>query len=604
MNREEDYSKVIELLEDLKKRISEGRIRFSELGADLIAELVDAGFDSEYTEDEKKAHKALIAAYVQQYNTISCLNNRSAEVEYFETLICTMRSWMLLTIQTEKEFMERIKCRQAGVLPEQMATIEDDKVKHIRMDVREIFLQQNADLFTINYQRLDVVVKYLAIENYYGKNNYGFSLYQKLQALRSGQSENMPEQYEIYSRETFNNLIHDIEKNGWDDTSEISLDNRLFLADGAHRLAASLYFGVPEIRVQVIDEKIEIVPFSIEYLRDGGFTEAEISIIQEKARELVDKCKVNISCILWPPVEQYFNQITEEIAPGCKYKDYIYTEETFPRIVHGIYHIDDIAEWKIQMKIDAMKNCPVKKIRVIELEILAPCFRLKQLNGNTISVVGEKLKEIIRNKYSKLVENYVYDIVIHTGDNFKQSEYIMKLFEPVISLRDYFSKIQNLNYFLIKHETPYMPKDFPESYAFSKDIDIICAEEDYLKLKNITEFFLQEKVSDYEVRKIATKNGMLFRIELKGFLIIQLDLGIGVDGICQKFWKNALNKKVEKDGYYLPDEEDEVCIRVNEYIKQPNKKHHLEYLKEHRQAYNQQYILENVKCKMEQLNFM
>ena len=391
MGIEEEYQKVIDLLEKLKSRILGGRICFAELGGDLIAELVAAVYEVGHSEEEKHAANELINAYVKEYKVISRLNNRDIEIAYLDTMISSIQAWMFVKARQEKELIDNINDVQSGVLPEEMANIEKGKIKHITMDVRELFLQQNADIFKMDYQRLDIIVKYLAIENYYGKNDYGFNLHQKLQKLRQNQSAYMPEGYELISREAFRNLIQSIEKNGWDKESEISVDNRLFLTDGAHRVAACLYFGITHVRVQVLDDDIDILPFTVDYLENGGFTKEEVNIICKKAEELLERCKVKISCVLWPPVEPYFDQIRNEISPDCEYTDYIYSEETFPRIVRGIYHIDDIDDWKIQMKIDAMSKCPVKKIRYMQLEVLAPYFRLKQMNAHTISVVGEKL---------------------------------------------------------------------------------------------------------------------------------------------------------------------------------------------------------------------
>ena len=45
--------------------------------------------------------------------------------------------------------------------------------KHITWDARELFFQENAPVFN----RYDIIVRYLAIGEYYGKNNTGFAIY-------------------------------------------------------------------------------------------------------------------------------------------------------------------------------------------------------------------------------------------------------------------------------------------------------------------------------------------------------------------------------------------------------------------------------------------
>ena len=53
-------------------------------------------------------------------------------------------------------------------------------------DIRGLFLY-NASLN--KYSRLDTIVRYLAIENYYNVNDYGFALYKKMQEKRLGSKD-------------------------------------------------------------------------------------------------------------------------------------------------------------------------------------------------------------------------------------------------------------------------------------------------------------------------------------------------------------------------------------------------------------------------------
>lgn len=74
----------------------------------------------------------------------------------------------------------------------------DVEQKHIEIDVREVFLQQYKNG---SFNRLDIVVRYLAIEDYHGINNYGFNLYRKMQSQR------ISKDYVEKAVETFRELI-------------------------------------------------------------------------------------------------------------------------------------------------------------------------------------------------------------------------------------------------------------------------------------------------------------------------------------------------------------------------------------------------------------
>ena len=588
----EDYQKVIDLLVELRNKIAVRRIRFADLGEELIAELIQAGFGLEELE-KKDADREFVQAYVANYNGICKLQKIDAEIDFLNLMLAGIQWWKEKEEEKEKENLLRMQKMQEKLLPKELHCVDEDGVKHIMVEPRELLLQQNASLKDIDYQRLDVVVKYLAIENYFEKNTYGFEIYRKLQKARRADAGGETKGVEQMAESVFSSLIQSIEEKGFLEESEISCDEQLQLLDGAHRLAACLYFKVPKVRVKVIKDTASICPFTMEYLNRSGLTEEELNHVREKAEELLNENCVENVCILWPPVMKYFDELTGIIGNTfhvSEWKDYEYSEETFPRIVRGIYHVDDIADWKIQKKIDAMASCSQKKLRVLKLKIMSPHFRLKDLNFHTISTVGEQLKSIIRNQYKDLVENYIYDIIIHTADNFYQSEYMNKLFEQVFSLENYFERINKADYFLIKHNTPYTPQDFPKSYAFSKDIDIICSKEDYCDLEQETAQFLEETVSGYEIRKIKKDTGMLFRVELLGFLIIQIDLGIAVDGINEAFWREALARKEECKGFYIPTVKDEICIRVNEFLKNSRKLHHLQYIKEHIEDYDKNIL--------------
>ena len=168
-----------------------------------------------------------------------------------------------------------------------------------------------------------------------------------------------------------------------------------------------------------------------------------------------------------------------------------------------------------------MQSTANKVVRVVKLDVESPQFRLKAKTSGTLSQVGEYIKSYIRGKYKDKIDNYFYDIIIHIGDNFEQNEYVDKLFREAFSLRGYLSGLSQYKYYLTKTETPYQTEDFPDTYAFSKDIDIICAKEDFEKIAMYTQKYLDENVKQYEVIVKQQKDNIRFRIELKGFYLWQ-----------------------------------------------------------------------------------
>ena len=130
-----------------------------------------------------------------------------------------------------------------------------------------------TDLFLCQYlngefNALDVVVKYIAIECYYGINDYGMNLYRKMQTKRVNEDWT----------ERFDNLIksfeHGIDMNSW-----IKTDVNYSIHDGAHRLALSLYHGYKTVPVKIFNVEISRRYYGINWFIENGFTDQEIEII-------------------------------------------------------------------------------------------------------------------------------------------------------------------------------------------------------------------------------------------------------------------------------------------------------------------------------------
>ena len=107
----------------------------------------------------------------------------------------------------------------------------------------ELYFQQyNTDK---TFNRYDIIVRLLAIENYYNENNFGWALYKKMQNFR------IKDGYSELSVENFIKLIQSWEKYGYDIESKITVNKNIELLDGSHRLALALYYKTKELAVKV-----------------------------------------------------------------------------------------------------------------------------------------------------------------------------------------------------------------------------------------------------------------------------------------------------------------------------------------------------------------
>ena len=100
-------------------------------------------------------------------------------------------------------------------------------------DVR-VALKQIWDANKKNYA---IAARYLAIEHYFGKNNYGYDIYKKCISLFSSESTAKRR------LDRFIDLIQNWEKNGYNESKASSLLEDCMCVDGVHRIALAIYFN-------------------------------------------------------------------------------------------------------------------------------------------------------------------------------------------------------------------------------------------------------------------------------------------------------------------------------------------------------------------------
>lgn len=426
------------------------------------------------------------------------------------------------------------------------------------------------------FNRMDIVVRYLAIEEFYGKNKHGFELYSKMQKLRGQQ---------LHTLDRFIELIRSIKEYGFDNTSGIVLGEGLQLIDGSHRIACALYFDVPYVPVTFIPDNPDF-EYSLDWFTDCGFGKEEIAIIDNKAKEVFKRWNLYFPIILWPPAMSFCDEITKELGVDYKVisvKDYHYEHENdLDSVIKGIYAIDNIEQWKIDKKIQYMKAYD-RSIRVIMVEIGDPDFREKSINGMPISQEVERIKRKYRDKYSTRIVDYFHDVLLHIGDNYKHTKHVLQILNKDINIKEFLCSISSYLYALTKVDVPYMPDNFPDDYPLSKDIDLISSVEDFQAICNAAEKFAEKYSGSYQIKKLAEKDRLKIRFELNNFLCYQIDLSCKISCLSDLELREALERRKERSGFYVFDVKDEVIIREYEYENNPEKTHHLKYILSHKQ---------------------
>lgn len=314
--------------------------------------------------------------------------------------------------------------RETGILTDypcfQQAEGGESTCRTIRTN--DLFL---AQYYNGEYNGLDIVVKYLAVENYYNKNDFGFVLYKKMQIKRVGEDWT----------ERFKQLILSFES-GMDLQSWVKTDLDYSVHDGAHRLALALYHDIKSVPVKIFNLRQQRRYYGVDWFKDNGFSEEEIVIILKKYDEIMKKCNLPYYCILWPPAECCISDIISDISHFSKDVEYMgnvvyaLNGDELQKFIYDVYATDDIAKYKLDLKyqhlINSMRcggwqfgSC---NVLVVQLMILHPDFRLKPLTGLPQSKVTMTMKKFIRDKYQNRIRDYYYDIIMHITDNQIQND--------------------------------------------------------------------------------------------------------------------------------------------------------------------------------------
>lgn len=133
-------------------------------------------------------------------------------------------------------------------------------------------------------------VRYLAVENYFGKNQYGAEIYIKAQSLHC-ECETARKRLD-----KFYELIEQWEKNGYDSRYRIYIDENGVLLDGAHRVTLAKYFNCKEFNCDIFSKSEHFIDWegkeprlTKEILNQAGFNKNELQMIESAYQHIRER---------------------------------------------------------------------------------------------------------------------------------------------------------------------------------------------------------------------------------------------------------------------------------------------------------------------------
>lgn len=111
--------------------------------------------------------------------------------------------------------------------------------------------------------------------------------------------------------------------------------------------------------------------------------------------------------------DEIIKDMKESVNVYCSFK--LALGEQYKNFVYNIYSGEEIQ--KIDKKYNSMISCQNKEVAVILFEFDSNNIIFNQFKKKYVYEDLDNLKYYIRTKYSKLVDNYVFDNIFHCTDD-------------------------------------------------------------------------------------------------------------------------------------------------------------------------------------------
>ena len=161
--------------------------------------------------------------------------------------------------------------------------VELFNIPNIKVEVDTIWLFNH--IMKDNYFSAHLMIRLLAIRNYFNENDYGWKLYNKMQNERVASNPLVPK-YMADHEEQFKELIESMKQNSFDYNHPITINKDFMIVDGAHRLATALYFGLEKVPVTITKKSYydKVRDYSIDWFKEHNLNDCVEPALSEYTR--------------------------------------------------------------------------------------------------------------------------------------------------------------------------------------------------------------------------------------------------------------------------------------------------------------------------------
>ena len=316
--------------------------------------------------------------------------------------------------------------------------------------IRNKTIERYIDSFILHemkengFNRYDIIVRLLAVEEYYKKNNYGFLMYEQMQEIRFKQKPYIREALEKRGKLRFCELIDSIEKNGYNDNDNpILLNDCAHLINGAHRLALGFFYKIDFLtcRYSNLDQGYhDHIQYGLTWFEEN-FEQSQCLIIERRMKQLLDERGMLAYSIVWPVAYPYIDSIEKEISQYFEIISYLnlnfIDRETLISFIELVYSRDHYrAERASEKIVNLGPNMPMN-IRIFQMKfsIVDTPIEEKICQGRDVRFIPieylQNAKGKIRELIKKDIKDYVFDNAFHCGQTISENIFLQELYENI-----------------------------------------------------------------------------------------------------------------------------------------------------------------------------
>jgi hypothetical protein len=137
----------------------------------------------------------------------------------------------------------------------------------------------------------------------------------------------------------------------------------------------------------------------------------------------------SIALIVWPPANHLADQIRGRVNELCELEKHIrisISENEIESVIREVYQVDFASTSKIKYKIERIvEHDPILNIFLVRF--LHPRREVQDIFNRTRCLDVHSVKGTIRSEFKDLVDNYIFDIVIHSTEKTSETNTVLQV---------------------------------------------------------------------------------------------------------------------------------------------------------------------------------